>query len=245
MTLLALLPAGWLRAETVPPVSFRNEVIPVLSKAGCSLGTCHGNKYGKGGFKISLRNQEPEFDLAALTRDAAGRRINPIEPERSLILEKAVTQVPHEGGARFSKDSEEYQVLVRWIAEGCRDDAAAAPKLVRLDVSPVEQVLTEPNREVALRAEAHFADGTRRDVTTRAVYEPANNLVKVSHDGLVRSEGPGESTVLVRFLDRQVPVRLAFIPARPGLRWNGPRPNNEIDRQVFHRLRLGQSSGIQ
>ena len=26
-------------------VSFRNEVMPVLSKSGCNAGTCHGNAY--------------------------------------------------------------------------------------------------------------------------------------------------------------------------------------------------------
>src|SRR4051794_19831265 len=31
-------------------VSFRNDVMAVFSKAGCSAGTCHGNKNGKGGF---------------------------------------------------------------------------------------------------------------------------------------------------------------------------------------------------
>ncbi|PYL00886.1 MAG: hypothetical protein DME19_03600 [Verrucomicrobia bacterium] len=48
-------------------VSFRNEVVAVLSKAGCSAGTCHGNKNGKGGFKLSLRGQDPDVDYIALT----------------------------------------------------------------------------------------------------------------------------------------------------------------------------------
>ena len=41
------LPAG--------PVSFRNDVMAVLSKAGCNAGACHGNQNGKGGLKLSLR----------------------------------------------------------------------------------------------------------------------------------------------------------------------------------------------
>src|SRR2546428_2408460 len=104
-------------------VSFRNEVEAVISKAGCNAGTCHGNKYGKGGFKLSLRGQDPELDLPALTRDGSARRTNPFEPEQSLALLKATTQVPHEGGLRFKKGSEEYEVLRRWIAEGAREDA--------------------------------------------------------------------------------------------------------------------------
>jgi hypothetical protein len=224
-------------ALAVNPVSFRNDVIPVLSKAGCSAGTCHGNKYGKGGFKISLRNQDPQDDLIAVTRDASGRRVNLMDADHSLLLLKATTQVPHEGGLRFKRESEEYRILRGWIAQGCPDDSDKAPKLQRLEVTPLTEVLTEPKREVQLSAKAFFSDGTTRDVTSRAVYEPANNLVKVSHDGLVQSEGPGETTVLVRFLEQQLPVRLAFIPARPDFKWSAPREHNYIDKHVFAKLR--------
>ena len=48
-------------------VSFRNDVMAVLSRAGCNAGACHGNKNGKGGFKLSLRGQYPEQDFD--TRD--------------------------------------------------------------------------------------------------------------------------------------------------------------------------------
>jgi hypothetical protein len=224
-------------ALAVNPVSFRNDVIPVLSKAGCSAGTCHGNKYGKGGFKISLRCQEPDLDLISVTRDASGRRVNLMDADHSLLLLKATTQVPHEGGLRFKRESEEYRILRDWIAQGCPDDSEKAPKLQRLEVTPLTQVLTEPKREVQLSAKAYFSDGSARDVTSLAVYEPANNLVKVSHGGLVQSEGSGETTVLVRFLEMQHPVRLAFIPARPGFKWSAPGENNYIDKHVFTKLR--------
>jgi hypothetical protein len=238
-TLLLAAAVGALAEEaSASAVSFRNDVVPVLSKAGCSLGTCHGNKYGKGGFKLSLRSQDPDLDLLALTRDAAARRINLMEADHSLMLLKPMTQVPHEGGLRFKKDSQEYRILARWISEGCRDDAETAPKLQRIEVTPAQQVLSEPTREVQLNAKAFFSDGTARDITSLAVYEPANNLVKVSHDGLVQSEGSGETTVLVRFLQEQAPVRLAFIPARPDFKWSAPRENNYIDQRVFAKLRL-------
>jgi hypothetical protein len=230
-----MLAATWLPAGEI--VSFRNEVVPVLSKAGCSLGTCHGNKYGKGGFKISLRSQDPEFDWLALTRDAAGRRVNAMEPEQSLVLLKPTTQVPHEGGARFKKGSEEYRILRDWIAQGARDDFGTAPKLQRIEVTPLTQVISEPKREVQLAARAFYSDGSTSDITSSAVYEPANTLVKVSHDGLVQSDGMGETTVIVRFLEQQLPVRLAFIPARPNFKWSQPKEGNYIDKHVFTKLR--------
>src|SRR3954452_20194713 len=85
-----------------PPVSFRHEVMAVLSRAGCNQGTCHGNLNGKGGFKLSLRGQDPDLDHAAMTRDLLGRRTDPHDPDASLLLQKATARVPHEGGQRFA-----------------------------------------------------------------------------------------------------------------------------------------------
>src|SRR5260221_1300406 len=107
LTLLALiLNTGSLQAAiptTAPTkISFRNDVMAVLAKSGCSAGACHGNKNGKAGFKLSLRGQDPDIDYDVLTRDLSGRRANLLDPDRSLLLMKPTTQVPHEGGVRFS-----------------------------------------------------------------------------------------------------------------------------------------------
>src|ERR1700681_3429850 len=100
------------------PVSFRNEVMAVLSRSGCNQGICHGNLNGRGGFKLSLRGQDLDFDRAALTRDALGRRANTQNPDASLLLLKATGQIAHEGGPRFAVKSEEYRILRTWIAAG-------------------------------------------------------------------------------------------------------------------------------
>src|SRR5262244_2089422 len=42
--------------------SFRNHVIPVLTRLGCNSGACHGSSAGKGGFKLTLRGYDPEAD---------------------------------------------------------------------------------------------------------------------------------------------------------------------------------------
>src|SRR2546426_8794873 len=99
-------------------VSFRNEVMAVLSRAGCNQGACHGNQNGKNGFKLSLRGEDPGFDLAALTRDTFGRRSSVLQPAESLLLLKPIGAIPHEGGKRFGTDSAEYAILYRWIKEG-------------------------------------------------------------------------------------------------------------------------------
>src|SRR5947207_4152854 len=221
----------------VPKVSFRNDVMAVLSKAGCSAGTCHGNKNGKGGFKLSLRGQDADLDYLSLTRDLFARRIDPLDAEQSLILLKATTQVAHEGGLRFKKGSQEYEILRRWIADGMPNDLTSAPRLERIAVTPMQKILVEPASEVQLQTQATFSDGATRDITSLAVYEPANSLAKVSHDGLVQGQGAGETTVLVRYLQCQEPVRLAFAPARPCFVLKNPPVNNYIDEQLFAKLR--------
>ncbi len=237
VTLAALAwfaPAATVRADEV---SFRNEVMAVLSRAGCNQGTCHGNLNGKNGFKLSLRGQDPDFDLAVLTRQSFGRRTNPQRPTESLLLLKATATVPHEGGKRFAVGSREYNLLRAWISAGLHPDAPGTPTLQRLDVTPTEAVLVMPARQVAVRAKALFSDGSRRDVTGLAVFETSNPDVEVGGDGVVRVEKAAQTTVVVRYLDQQVSVPLAFVPARPDFVWSNPPTVNYIDRHVFARLK--------
>jgi hypothetical protein len=209
----------------------------VLSKAGCNAGSCHGNQNGKAGFKLSLRGEDPDFDVKALTRDMFARRVNPTDPDQSLILLKPTTQLAHEGGLRFRKDSGEYATLRGWIAGGLIDDTASAVKLARIEITPGERILIEPETNVQLHAQAIFADGSRRDITQTAVYEPANNLARVTHDGMVIREAAGETTILIRYLDQQIAVHLAFVPGRPDFVWKRPPTANYIDDQIFAKLR--------
>src|SRR5947209_1568418 len=89
--LLALLavPAGAVRAaDREEPVSFVREVLPVLTRQGCNAGACHGAPSGKNGFRLSLRGYDAALDIASLTREVEGRRIDLLSPEASLTLLK-------------------------------------------------------------------------------------------------------------------------------------------------------------
>src|ERR1700738_3736256 len=68
------------------PWSFRNDVIPVMTKVGCNQGACHGALAGKNGFKLTLRGYDPEVDYDTLTRQADGRRVSLSDSPQSLIL---------------------------------------------------------------------------------------------------------------------------------------------------------------
>ncbi len=224
--------------EAAPP-SFRNEVMAVLAKSGCSLGTCHGNQNGKGGLKLSLRGQDPGADFETLTRQLGSRRANVMIPEESLLLRKPSMEVPHEGGRRFTPDDSEYQILRNWIAAGMPADPKSAPRLVRLDVTPSFITLREPQHSTPLRATAVFSDGAERDVTRLAVLESSDAAVRISTDGVVEfaeSDVSRQTSVTVRYLHLQTTARVEFVPDRPGFEFRAPEPNNVIDELVFAQL---------
>ncbi|MEZ6103437.1 MAG: DUF1549 and DUF1553 domain-containing protein [Pirellulaceae bacterium] len=218
-------------------ITFDRDVMAVLSKAGCNAGTCHGNANGKGGFMLSLRGQAPEFDYQQLVQVASGRRINRVEPEKSLALLKATAQVPHGGGKRFDRESPEYRIFLGWIERGLSRADPSAESVERLEVAPADRVLWGTERECALKVVAHFSDGSQRDVTRLAVYEPADPLVQVTVDGVVQFNRPTITMVLVRYLDQQIPVRLTYRPAMSEFTWQSPAARNFIDERIFARLR--------
>ena len=217
-------------------VTFARDVMAVLSKAGCNAGTCHGNVNGKGGFFLSLRGQNPEFDYRQFVQAANGRRINRMQPEQSLAILKATGQIPHQGGKRFDTDSSEFKILTQWIQSGLARYDVTEPKVTRLEVTPTDIVLWSPQRQSQLKVIAHFSDDSHEDVTRLAVYEPNDPLVNVTTEGNVQFDQPGTVTVLVRYLDGQFPVRLAYRPDVTDFVWSNPPKTNFIDEHVFDRL---------
>ncbi|MEZ5299189.1 MAG: DUF1549 and DUF1553 domain-containing protein [Verrucomicrobiales bacterium] len=233
------------------PVSFRQDVMPLLSMGGCNGGGCHGNRDGKGGFKLSLWGESPKADFEAMR--GSERRLSLSDPAQSLFLRKATGQVEHEGGERFAAGSAEYRVLRDWIAQGANDDPES-PKLKSLAVAVAGEAASDgsalhvfslPQDSIQLRAEAEFEGGAKRDVTYWAVYQSSNLAAEDAGGGLIRFTQPGETTVMVRYLDARVPIRLACVPPRPDFQWSAPPAANAVDEHVFaklQRLRLNPSA---
>lgn len=121
--------------------SFRNDVIPVLSKVGCNSGACHGAAAGKNGFKLTLRGYDPDEDYDTLTRQSIGRRVSLSDPAHSLMLLKPTFAVPHGGGKRFSTDSLEYRVIAEWIAAGAPRPLDTDATVTGLEVYPASATL--------------------------------------------------------------------------------------------------------
>src|SRR3954447_14757140 len=105
-------------AEGADRATFERDIVPILTRAGCNAGACHGKARGQNGFQLSLLGFDADSDYAAIVREARGRRVFPAAPETSLLLRKASAQVPHGGGKRLDLDGAFYQTLLRWVAGG-------------------------------------------------------------------------------------------------------------------------------
>src|SRR4051794_30009191 len=132
------LPGG----ATLDRVDFERHVMGLFGRMGCNAGSCHGSFQGKGGFRLSLFGYEPARDYLSLTRDVLARRINPVDPDRSLLLLKATGQVEHGGGMRFGKGSWQYQVFREWIVRGAPWEKGSGD-VESVQVTPPEQAFTK------------------------------------------------------------------------------------------------------
>src|SRR5262245_31100795 len=168
------------------PVSFVNDIMPVLTKAGCNVGVCHAKAGGgQNGFQLSLLGFEPQDDFEHLTKEDRGRRLFPASPERSLVLKKASGQVPHGGGVRLPADGESYALLKKWIEQGTPKDSPSTPTLVSFAIQPQRGTVARQS-EQQLTAVATYSDGSTRDVTKLALYESNDrSMAEVNENGLV------------------------------------------------------------
>ena len=217
-------------------VSFTRDVMPVLSKAGCNGGGCHGNQNGKGGFKLSLWGENPTLDHKNIL--SSEKRANPSNPEVSKLLRKPTLLENHEGDKRFDLESEEYRILHDWLRLGAKNDIDSAPQLKSIRIVPSSVLLSAPNKKINLQVKAKFSNGEEKDVSQWAVYESANLGAEISAGGELEFNQPGETTVFVRYMGGRASMRAALIKANDNYTWKGPSPKNEIDHYVFSKLKL-------
>ncbi|MDA0657783.1 MAG: DUF1553 domain-containing protein [Planctomycetota bacterium] len=178
---------------------FRRHVLPVLARAGCNQGACHGALAGKGGFRLSLRGYDPFRDYFNITEESRGRRIEPSAPGRSLLLSKPTGAVPHQGGLRLDVESRDYKILANWIIAGATPPETTDPQLTRLEVLPELAQLSVGSTQPLL-VQAHYSDGRVEDVTHWAKYTSTQESVaQVDANGQVRVIGHGEGAISVWF----------------------------------------------
>ena len=188
--------------------SFRNDVIPVMSKVGCNSGACHGAAAGKNGFKLTLRGYDPDQDYDTLTRESLGRRVSLSEPSHSLMLLKPTFAVPHGGGKRFSTDSLEYRVIAEWIAAGAPRPLDSDPTVTGLEVFPASATL-KAGAEQQLVVRAKYSDGRLRDVTRWVRYGSSDEgVASVDDSGHVKMNGSGEAAITLWYASRVLYARM-------------------------------------
>ncbi|MCP4942357.1 MAG: DUF1549 domain-containing protein [Planctomycetaceae bacterium] len=227
---------GVARASEVSnePISFVNDIVPVLTKAGCNSGVCHAKAGGgQNGFELSLLGFEPLEDYDHMVLEGRGRRLFPAAPDQSLLLRKVSGRTPHGGGILLPPESKGYHLLRRWIVDGTPLGDTSV-ELRSLEVQPPHDRI-QPGASRQLKAIAHYEDGSTRIVTELALFESNDRgMATVTGNGLVTaSDLPGRVGVMVRYQGR-VSVFNAAIPL--GTDAETPKSNNFIDDHVFANL---------
>ncbi|MFO1003199.1 MAG: DUF1549 and DUF1553 domain-containing protein [Planctomycetaceae bacterium] len=217
------------------PVSFRHDVIPILSKSGCNSGGCHGKAEGQNGFRLSVFGFDPGHDFDAIVRDSHARRVFPAAPEQSLLIRKAVASVPHGGGRRIELGSRWHRMLIRWVSEGLSLDDESGDPIVAIRTEPADIVLSRQGTQ-QLRVVALCQSGAVRGITSEADFQSNNDVVAaVSREGLIQATNvPGEAAVLVRYMGH-VAVSRVTLPG-PEINFTRPASNSFVDDLVWDKL---------
>ena len=220
----------------LPVVEFDRHVASLFGRLGCNAGACHGSFQGRGGLRLSLFGHDPARDFEAITHGAQARRVNVLEPDRSLVLLKATGQVPHEGGRRFAPGSWEYRVIRAWVAEGARRDPVR-PAALGIEIRPPGSRLERPGATGRLSVVAHFADGSEADVTPFCDLRARDpEVADVSTKGAVRGLRPGD-TALVASYNGLVAAARIFVPTGRPVTVPDVPAADIIDREVYAKLR--------
>ncbi len=225
--------------DQVRPWSFRNDVLPILSRHGCNMGACHGALAGKGGFRLSLGAYDPETDYFNIVKQDRGRRTEFAEPGRSLILTKPSGGLPHKGGLRIDTASRDYQIIADWIANGAAGPQATDPRIANLEILPAQSLMS-PGQRQQMIVIAHYTDGRMEDVTHWVKWTSADDAVsQVNQDGMVTVVGPGEGAITAWFSSSIAVARITVpFPGQilPEL-YAQLKPRNFIDEEINQQLK--------
>ena len=232
------VPVNVTNATVDPPISFKNDVMPVFSKTGCNAGSCHGASRGKDGFQLSLYGFDPDGDYHRLTREMPGRRINLALPEDCLLTNKVTGGVSHTGGILFDRKSEYYDTLIRWLKSGGNNDAGPVPTVTAIEIYPHGGVLNGADEQQRISVRATYSDGTDRDVTSLAYFMTNNdNVGSVDQSGIVAAKNRGEAFVMARFDTHTQGVHFVVLPKDQPFEWQKVPEDHFVDQLVNAKLR--------
>ena len=218
---------------------FGADIVPILTRAGCNTGGCHGRADGQNGFHLSLFGYDPKGDFLSITHDSGGRRLSRFDPEQSLFIGKATGRLPHVGGPRIRLNSVEHRTLLTWLKDGAPETRGTTHgALATLRVDPPSGSLDAPGPQ-QIRVVAKYADGHERDVTRLATFR-VNDDSAASIDavtGKAELLKRAEVDLVVRYQSQVVSTRLATI-INPNLDFDFKKVKrrNFIDDELYKRL---------
>lgn len=228
----ASVPVSVAKASADVPVSFATEVEPILTRAGCNSGGCHGAQHGRGGFRLSLFGFDPSFDYLQIVQSNEGRRVVPSDPERSILLAKPALVMEHGGGEKLKLHGRDYTRIRLWLEDGAPGpNAKTDPEVTKLEVFPAHRIMT-PGEQQQLSVTAVWSDGRREDVTSTAQFDALNDAVAaVTPAGLVTAKDAGETHVMIRF-GGQAEVAQVTLPFAKLEKFPDVPANNFIDQKL-------------
>ena len=232
------------------PLSFARDIGGILTKRGCNGAACHGGVKGQNGFRLSDNAGHPHEDyrwiveggvFQVMSSESGGPkvpRVDTTNPEKSLLLLKPTMQIPHGGGLRLEKGSDDYNTILDWVRSGAplEEEGSGSSRLKELRVFP-EQVFLKPGQEHRFLVTGRYTDGTEEDLTRQVLYEvKASEVAEVSSTGVVKARQPGETVALIRASGRLANVRVGVI-GKELSDYPDIEPLNFIDRHIFSKLR--------
>ena len=218
--------------DDVPTLSFRNDVLPILTRHGCASGACHAKAEGQNGFHLTVFSYDPAADYREIVHNARGRRVFPAAPEQSLLILKSTNRIDHEGGEAIKQGSAAEQTLLSWIRQGMPWEIPGEPLLDHIIATPSEERYAKGESK-SLKVTAHYTDGSTRDVTALCEFKsPEPAFATVEENGRVTAGSiPGQGVIVTRYLE-QVSLASITIPPdqlQPDAAYAELPVNNEID----------------
>ena len=138
-----------LAAAASQGIRFREDVYPILEKAGCEA--CHNPN----GVASVTRLQFPEAGSPEARIEEFGdslrRFVDFADPENSLLLKKPTNRVPHVGGKRIAPGSSDEAVLRAWVRRLATVPSLSAGSQPAPKESPVLRRLTHSQYDNTVR----------------------------------------------------------------------------------------------
>jgi hypothetical protein len=217
-------------------IDFENDLIPLFTKAGCNAGGCHGAAIGRGGFHLSLLGGNPRKDYETIVHELGGRRVNLARPDESLLFTKSTGIVSHGGKQVLAEDGEGAALLLTWIEQGALFETQR--ELKSLAITPRVQAFKAVGSAVSLKATAHYANGSKRDVTRWTVFEAedASSVSVDEHAAHATVQRRGRHIVVARYLDWVIPIELLVPLGDDAVDLSKEPRHSFIDDEILHTL---------